>query len=96
MNVLQLRDDDVLTFSLGVGPGIDRTELEQISGDPNRTFQAIDYDQLNVITDQLAHEVLGTCKKSSKFVIVMTVIFRTSFHDLFMYPSQPRVKSLLV
>lgn len=50
-------------FALGVGPGVDQVELENIAGSVDRVFKATSFDQLDAISYNFSSKVLGTCEK---------------------------------
>ena len=57
-------------FALGVGPKVDKAELESIAGSPDRVFLATSYDELVDISQQFSGTVLGTCVRSKIKLII--------------------------
>ena len=54
-----LRSKDVMIFSVGVGRGVNETQLGIMAGDPDRIFQANDYSTISSIGESVIN---GVCK----------------------------------
>ena len=70
-----LREDGALTFSVGVG-NVEPAELDEISGDPERTFVVDNFDELSsVVLDQIRAAICTG--KHIDFLFVVSANFKT-------------------
>ncbi|XP_055083605.1 collagen alpha-6(VI) chain [Periophthalmus magnuspinnatus] len=76
----RLRDSGVVIYAIGV-VGANTTQLEEISGTPDRVYAEKDYDALKDLENQLSLEICNPereCKKTEKADIIFLVDGSTS------------------